>query len=101
MGPATAGSERASAGTVVIVHDQEPPTLRNDWEDNNLTATALVVNNIFSNGAVYNANAVLTPRLLTALPKLVKQRPVTVTFRTSRRRCGGRQAGVTCADLRA
>ena len=24
VGPATAGSERASAGTVVIVHDQEP-----------------------------------------------------------------------------
>ncbi len=47
VGPATAGSERASAGTVVIVHDQEPPTLRNDWEDNNLTATAIVVNNIF------------------------------------------------------
>ena len=48
VGPATAGSERASAGTVVIVHDQEPPTLRSDWEDNNLTATAIVVNNIFS-----------------------------------------------------
>ena len=47
VGPATAGSERASAGTVVIIHDQEPPTLRGDWEDNNLTATALVVNNIF------------------------------------------------------
>ena len=61
VGPATAGSERASAGTVVIVHDQEPPTLRNDWEDNNLTATAIVVNNIFSNGAVYNANAVADP----------------------------------------
>ena len=101
VGPATAGSERASAGTVVIVHDQEPPTLRNDWEDNNLTATALVVNNIFSNGAVYNANAVLTPRLLTALPKLVKQRPVTVTFayKPSAVWSDGRQ--VTCADFRA
>ena len=43
-----AGSERTSAGTVVIIHDQEPPTLRGDWEDNNLTATALVMNNIWS-----------------------------------------------------
>jgi peptide/nickel transport system substrate-binding protein len=101
VGPATAGSERASAGTVVIVHDQEPPTLRNDWEDNNLTATAIVVNNIFSNGAVYNANAVLTPRLLTALPKLVKQRPVTVTFAYKPSAVWSDGRPVTCADFRA
>ena len=73
VGPAaTAGPERASAGTVVIIHDQEPPTLRGNWEDNNLTATALVQNNIFLGGTIWNAQGQRLPALFTSRAKLVK-----------------------------
>jgi peptide/nickel transport system substrate-binding protein len=101
VGPATAGSERASAGTVVIIHDQEPPTLRGDWEDNNLLATALVTNNIFYGGAIYDAKANLVPRLLTARPKLLKQRPATASFTYSPKAVWSDGKPVTCADLKA
>jgi hypothetical protein len=41
VGPtATAGSDRASAGTVVFIHDQEPPNLQGPWVGNNLYATS-------------------------------------------------------------
>ena len=37
VGPtATASSDRASAGTVVFIHDQEPPNLQGPWVGNNL-----------------------------------------------------------------
>jgi len=101
VGPASAGSERASAGTVVIIHDQEPPTLRGDWEDNNLLATALVTNNIFYGGAIYDAKAQLVPRLLTARPKLLKQRPATASFSYKPTAVWSDGKPVTCADFRA
>ena len=48
VGPgATAGTEKSLAGTVVFIHDQEPPTLRANWTDNNLYATGLITNRIF------------------------------------------------------
>jgi hypothetical protein len=48
VGPtATASSDRASAGTVVFIHDQEPPNLQGPWVGNNLYATSLVLNNIW------------------------------------------------------
>ena len=41
VGPAaTAGPEQASAGTVVFIHDQEPPNLNNDLVGNWLYATS-------------------------------------------------------------
>ena len=56
VGPAaTAGPEKASAGTVVFIHDQEPPNLQANWVGNNLYATALVVNNIWYGGQIRNA----------------------------------------------
>src|ERR687897_274784 len=52
-GPAaTAGPEKASAGTVVFIHDQEPPNLRANWVDNNLYATSLVTGNIWYGGQI-------------------------------------------------
>jgi peptide/nickel transport system substrate-binding protein len=102
IGPAaTAGPERTSAGTLVIIHDQEPPTLRADWEDNNLEATSLVTNNIFYQGTVYNQNAQRVPRLLTARAKLIKQRPATATFSYKPNAVWSDGKPVTCADLRA
>ena len=102
VGPAaTAGPERATAGTVVVIHDQEPPTLRNDWEDNNLEATALVVNNIFHPGALYDNKAQLVPRLFTARAKLIKPKPATVTFAYKPTAVWSDGKPVTCADFRA
>jgi peptide/nickel transport system substrate-binding protein len=102
LGPAaTAGPEKAAGGTVVIIHDQEPPSLRNDWEDNNLEATALVVNNIFYAGAIYNNKAQLIPALLTSRPKLLKQRPATASFSYKPQAIWSDGKPITCADFRA
>ena len=55
VGPAaTAEPERMSAGTVVFIHEQEPPSLRGNWLDNNLLATGLVTNNIWYGGQIYD-----------------------------------------------
>jgi peptide/nickel transport system substrate-binding protein len=102
VGPAaTAGPEKASAGTVVFIHDQEPPSLRANWVDNNLYATALVVNNIWYGGQIRNANAAWVTRLFTGPPKLVKRSPLTVTFQYSPKANWSDGTPVTCADLRA
>jgi glutathione transport system substrate-binding protein len=101
VGPATAGSERAQAGTVTIIHDQEPPTLRNNWEDNNLLATALVTNNIFYGGTIYNAGGARVPALFTKRAQLVKERPATVKFQYKPNAVWSDGRQVTCADFRA
>jgi peptide/nickel transport system substrate-binding protein len=99
VGPATAGSERAQAGTVTIIHDQEPPTLRGNWEDNNLLATALVTNNIFYGGTIYNAAGKRVPALFTARAKLIKERPATATFTYKPNAVWSDGKPVTCADF--
>ena len=101
VGPATAGTERAQKGTVTIIHDQEPPTLRGNWEDNNLLATALVTNNIFYGGTIYNAGGQRVPALFTKRAQLIKSRPATVKFqyKPTARWSDGKQ--VTCADFQA
>ncbi len=81
VGPAaTAGPERTSAGTVVFIHDQEPPNLQGPWVGNNLYATSLVLNNIWYGGQIRDDKADFQPRLFTAAPKLLKQSPLTATF---------------------
>jgi peptide/nickel transport system substrate-binding protein len=101
VGPATAGTERAQKGTVTIIHDQEPPTLRGSWEDNNLLATALVTNNIFYGGTIYNADGNRVPALFTKRAQLVKQRPATVKFQIKPTAVWSDGKPVTCADMRA
>jgi peptide/nickel transport system substrate-binding protein len=81
VGPAaTAGPESAKAGTVVFIHDQEPPNLQAGWVGNNLYATALVLNNIWYGGQIRNAKGDLVPRLMTAKPKIVKNSPLTISW---------------------
>ena len=64
VGPgATAGTEKSLAGTVVFIHDQEPPTLRGDWTDNNLYATALITNRIFDGCEKRDEKGNLVPQL--------------------------------------
>jgi peptide/nickel transport system substrate-binding protein len=101
VGPATAGTERAQRGTVTIIHDQEPPTLRGNWEDNNLLATALVTNNIFYGGTIYNAGGQRVPALFTKRAQLIKSRPATVKFQYKPNAVWSDGKQVTCADFRA
>ena len=99
VGPAaTAGPEKASAGTVVFIHDQEPPNLRANWVDNNLYATALVLNNIWYGGQIRDNNAKWVTRLFTGPPKLVKKSPLTISFQYSPKANWSDGTPVTCAD---
>ena len=79
IGPgATASPQKATAGTVVFIHDQEPPNLQGPWVGNNLYATSLVLNNIWYGCQIRDSTAALVPRLCVAKPKLVKTNPLTV-----------------------
>lgn len=94
-------TERTTAGTVVFIHEQEPPSLRGGWIDNNLQATGLVTNNIWYGGQIYDNKAVLRPRLFTGKPKLVKKSPQTVTFEYSNSAVWSDGKPVTCEDWKA
>ncbi len=102
VGPAaTAGPEKASAGTVVFIHDQEPPNLRPSWVDNSLYATSLVDNSIFQGGQIYDNKAQWVTRLFTGPPKLLKKSPLTTQFTFSPKAVWSDGTPVTCADWRA
>ncbi|MEX2646287.1 MAG: ABC transporter substrate-binding protein [Gaiellaceae bacterium] len=96
-----AGPAKATAGTVVFVHDQEPPNLQGPWVGNNLYATALVLNNIWYGCQIRNDKGDFVPRLCTAKPQLIKQKPLTVrfTYKQSARWSDGKP--VTAKDFRA
>src|ERR687893_2145118 len=100
VGPgAAAAPERASAGTVVIGHDQEPATLNPFITAGNAFATSHAVNPVLAGGMIYNQRAELVPYLLTSRPRIVKQNPLTVTFtyKPTARWSDGRQ--ITGADF--
>lgn len=79
IGPgATASPAKTDAGTVVFIHDQEPPNLQGPWVGNNLYATSLVLNNIWYGCQIRNDKADFVPALCVAKPKLVKKSPLTV-----------------------
>ncbi len=101
VGPAaTAGAEKASAGTVVFIHDQEPPSLRGAWVDNQLYATSLVINNIWYGGQIRDNNANWVTRLYTGPPKLIKRSPLTVQFQYKQEAVWSDGTPVTCNDWR-
>jgi peptide/nickel transport system substrate-binding protein len=102
VGPtATAGSDRASAGTVVFIHDQEPPNLQGPWVGNNLYATALVLNNIWYGGQIRDAKADFQVRLFTGKPKIVKQKPLTISATYKKTAVWSDGKPVTGADFKA
>ncbi len=102
VGPAaTAGPEKVSAGTVVFIHDQEPPNLRPSWVDNSLYATSLVANNIFLGGMIRDDKANWVLRNFASPPKLVKSNPLTVRFTYSPKAVWSDGKPVTCADWRS
>ncbi len=81
VGPAaTAKPSRATAGTVVIGHDQEPATLNNLITPGNAYTTSLVTNLVLASGQRYNQKAVLVPQLFAGKPRLLKANPLTVSF---------------------
>ena len=82
IGPgATASPAKTTAGTVVFIHDQEPPTLRSNWTDNNLYATGLITNRIFDGCEKRNEKGNLVPQLCDGKPRILKKNPLTVTFK--------------------
>ena len=102
IGPsATATTDRASAGTVVIVHDQEPGILNNYLSKGNGYTVSLVMNKILAGGVLYNDKVQLKPELLTALPKLLQKEPLkaTATYKPTAVWSDGRQ--ITGADFLA
>ena len=102
LGPgATAGTERASAGTVVFIYEGEPPNLQGPWIGNNTAATSLVLNNIWYGCQIRNASAAFVPRLCTGKPQLVKQNPLTVRFTYKEDAEWSDRKEVTAADFRA
>jgi peptide/nickel transport system substrate-binding protein len=102
VGPAaTAGPAKTSAGTLVLIHDQEPPNLQNNWASNGLYATVLVLNNIWYGGQIRNDKGNLVLALFTSKPKVVKSNPLTVSFQYKPSAVWSDGKPVTCADLRA
>lgn len=102
IGPAaTAGPERTSAGTVVLIHDQEPPNLQNNWVGNGTLATAYILNNIWYGGQIRDGNAGWALRNFASKPKLVKSNPHTVqiTFAKNAQWSDGKP--MTGADFKA
>jgi peptide/nickel transport system substrate-binding protein len=92
---------KATAGTVVFIHDQEPPNLQGPWVGNNLYATSLVLNNIWYGCQIRNAAGDFTPRLCASRPKIVKRSPLTIrfTYKASAKWSDG--VPVTAKDFRA
>ncbi|MGI8886468.1 MAG: ABC transporter substrate-binding protein, partial [Gaiellaceae bacterium] len=102
IGPAaTATTEGASAGTVVIVHDQEPGILNNYLSEGNGYTVSLVMNTILAGGVIYDDKVKLRPYLLQSLPKLLKAEPLTgtATYKANAKWSDGRQ--ITGADFMA
>jgi peptide/nickel transport system substrate-binding protein len=102
VGPtASAEPSRASAGTVVIGHDQEPATLNNLITPGNAYTTSLVTNLVLASGQRYNGRAVLVPQLFAGKPRITRNNPLTVRFtiKPNARWSDGRQ--VTGNDWRA
>ncbi len=102
LGPAaTAGSEAPSAGTVVFIHEQEPPNLQGAWVGNNLYATFMVLNNIFYGGQILDDKANYRLGLFESKPKVVRTTPLTISFKFKKNAVWSDGRPVTGADFRA
>src|SRR3954447_2628931 len=98
---ASAKGERQLAGTVVFIHDQEPPNLQDEWTGNNLYATSIIVNNIWYGCEIRNDSGALVPRLCASKPKIVKKNPLTVQMTYKKEAVWSDGVPVTAKDFRA
>ena len=98
---AAARTERQTAGTIVFIHDQEPPNLQDEWTGNNLYATSIVVNNIWYGCQIRNNVGKLIPRLCASKPKIVKRNPLTIRLTYKKEAVWSDGVPVTAKDLRA
>ena len=96
-----AAPAKATTGTVVFIHDQEPPNLQGPWVGNNLYATSLVLNNIWYGCQIRNASGDFVPRLCASRPRIIDRSPMTVrfTYKASAKWSDG--VPVTAKDFRA
>ncbi len=102
IGPsATATTDKVSAGTVVIIHDQEPGILNNFLSEGNGYTVALVMNTILAGGTIYDDKVKLKPYLLESLPKLLNKEPLkaSIKYKESAKWSDGKP--VTGADFLA
>ena len=82
VGPgATASPSQGDRGTVVFIHDQEPPNLQGPWVGNNLYATSLVINNVWYGCQIRNAKADFVLGLCESKPRIIRRSPLTVQFK--------------------
>ena len=82
IGPAaTAKPERTTAGTVIFGHDQEPSTLNPFVTEGSNLPTPMAINPVLGSGGIYNGNAQLVPELWDGPAKIVKNDPLTVTWK--------------------
>src|ERR687896_586098 len=76
---ATAKTEGGSAGTAIIVHDQEPGILNPFLSEGNGYTNSLAMNPVLASGSIYDSKAALKPYLLVANPKLLAEEPLRAT----------------------
>jgi glutathione transport system substrate-binding protein len=80
VGPsATAKPKSASAGTVTIIHDQEPGILNPFLSEGNGYTVSLALNKILAEGVIWNNKVQRVPYLLQARPKILQKEPLKAT----------------------
>ena len=96
---ASAKSGSASAGTVIMVHDQEPGIINPFLSTGNGYVNSLTIGPVLASGAIYNQKAQLVPYLMESVPKLVKANPLTVTATLKKTAVWSDGKPITAADF--
>ena len=100
IGPtATAKTERPSAGTVTIIHDQEPGILNSHLASGNGYTVSLMFNPIFAQGQIYDDKAQFVPQLLEKNVAITRKEPLIVTGKFKQSATWSDGKPVTAADL--
>jgi peptide/nickel transport system substrate-binding protein len=96
---ATATTESTSAGTAIIVHDQEPGILNPFLSEGNGYTNSLAIGPVLASGSIYDSKVRFKPYLLAANPKILAEEPLraTATYKPTARWSDGRQ--ITGADF--
>jgi peptide/nickel transport system substrate-binding protein len=96
---ASARSNSSAAGTVVMVHDQEPGIVNPFLSTGNGYVNSLTIGPVLASGAIYNQKAQLVPYLMESVPKLVKSNPLTVTATFKKSAVWSDGKPITAADF--